>query len=227
MKRLMQVGAGVAAVMAIGLAILLLTNPRVDLRIDQARAQQALDARLPIVHDDPPVKYRITAAAIVFRDTGRAELTADIQLKALGNATAARVTVSAEPYYADGAFYLRDFHADKTEILESSLPPAGMALLDALAARIPAKTKDKLRDLIEARTEAALREHPVYRLQPNDFKHTIARLILSDIHVESGRIDATLDPLGGGLRPFVLIALVSALAVALLVSIAAAGRRGR
>jgi hypothetical protein len=228
MKRLVQIGAACAAVVAIGLVVLLLTNPRVDVQISEVRAQQALDARLPIVHDDGPVKYRIISAAIAFRDSGRAQLIVTVELKTLNKSATARVTASAEPFYADGAFFLRDFHAENTEILQSSLPPGELAMIEALVARIPGKTQDKLSELIDSQVESVLQERPVYRLQPTDFKHTIARMILSDIRVGSGRIDATLDPLGGGLRPVVLLvlAIASVATIALIVSVAMTRRRG-
>jgi hypothetical protein len=224
MKRLKQIGASLTAVVAIGLAVLLFTNPRVNVQIPESTAQMAIDAKLPLVCDTGPVKYRVTAATITFQETGRALVVAEIDLKALGTSTTARVTVSAEPYYEDGAFFLRDFHAEKTEILQSSLPPGEMDRLEALAAKISGKTKDKVRDLLESGVEAGLREHPVYRLQPTDFRHTIAGIVLSDIRVESGQLDATLDPLGGGMRSliFLALAIASVVAVVLFVSVLSA-----
>jgi hypothetical protein len=227
MKRLKQIGAALAAVVAIGLAVLLFTNPRVDIQIPEARAQKVIDARLPFVHDTGPVKYRVTSATITFQDSGRAQVVADIDFKAVGTTTTGRVTVSAAPYYEDGAIFLRDFHAEKTEILQSSLPPAEMDRLEAMAAKISGATREKIRSLIESGVETALQERPVYRLQPTDFKHTIARIVLSDIRVGNSRIDATLDPLGGGMRPLVFLGLVvsAVVAVALVWSIVATRRR--
>lgn len=225
--RLKQIGAALAVLVAIGLAVLLLTNPRVDIQIPEATAQKVIDARLPFVHDTGSIKYRVTAATVSFQESGRAQVLAEIDFKALGTSTTARVTVSADPYYADGAFFLRDFHAEKTEILQSTLPPGEIDRLEAMAARISGATKEKIRNLIERGVETALQERPVYRLQPSDFKHTIARIVLSDIRVENGRIDATLDPLGGGMRPlvFLVLAVAAVVAVALVLSTAATGRR--
>ncbi len=214
MKRLKQAGAALAAMVAIVLAGLLVTNPRIVLQIPEARAQHAIDVRLPLSRDARSVKYRVTAATVTFLDSGRARVVAEIELKALGTTATARVTASAEPYYRDEAFFLRDFQAEATEILSSSLPPAEMDRLAALAAKIPAATKDKINSLVEHGVETVLQEHPVYRLQPTDFRHTIARLVLSDIRVEAGQLDATLDPLGGGLRGLVWLALAVSAAVA-------------
>ena len=228
MNRLKQFGAALAVVVAIGLAALLFTNPRVVIQIPEATAQTAIDTKLPFVRDTGAVKYRVTAATIAFQDSGRAQVVADIEVKVLGTLTTGRVTVSAEPYYEDGAFFLHDFHAEKTEILQSSLSPGEIDRLEAMASRISGTTKEKIRSLIEGGVETALQERAVYRLQPTDFKHTIARIVLSDIRVEAGRIDATLDPLGGGVRAlaFLALAVAAVVAVAMIWSLAATGRRG-
>ncbi len=214
MQRLGEIGIGLAVVVAIGLAVLLFTNPRVVLQIPEATAQRAIDAKLPIIRDARTLKYRVTAATVTFQESGRAQVMAEIEFTAFGTTTTARVTASAEPYYRDEAFFLRDFQAEKTEILQSSLPTAERDRIEAMAAKVSGATKEKIRDLIERGVEAVLQEHPVYRLQPTDFRHTIARLVLSDIRVEAGRLDATLDPLGGGLRGLVWLALAAAAIIA-------------
>lgn len=44
------------------------TNPHTSLQIQESTAQRAIDAKLPLLHETEPAKYRVTSATVAFAE---------------------------------------------------------------------------------------------------------------------------------------------------------------
>lgn len=171
-----------AAVLIAAFAAFLFTHRSVDVVLTRDRLQSEIDKRLPYERILPKVAYIVRQADLTFVGGGRIGLAVDAEATVLGRRFSFRLTGSGAPDYRDGGFYVRDF-----ALTDAAFAGAQRLNDSALLARV--------RETVGEHLAVWLEDRPVFKLEPDDTRRFLTRLLLVSIRAQDGAMIATLDPL--------------------------------
>jgi len=188
--------AAAGALLAASAATLLfgVASGPVEIRLEESRIQQSVDARLPLSGTKAGADWTVTGAEVSVLGNGRIGLAADVVATMAGRAVSFRLTGSGVPLYGDGVFHVGEV------LLEDAayVPGAGQGTAGRLFGAVAATTFGQdieARALAEA-TEllvAYLDDTPVYTL-PDDMRGNLLRMVVHDVAVSDDAVVVTLAP---------------------------------
>ncbi|MGB6231757.1 MAG: hypothetical protein WBF53_16700 [Litorimonas sp.] len=214
-KFLSRVLLGLAILFGLALAALYFVMDEVEVRIDQATAQAALDAN---VSDGPVQRFGATLTPrtldISFSGDGRVGLAADIDLEGLNRTGRLQGDFQSGIRYSDGRFYLDDIApvemnvdldpdtqgelSDMAQLLRDRLARERNAVADEAAKnamdRVVSRNEARVKDLGANAVQAFFGSIPLYDLRDAGTAGSVARLALSDVRFEQGVAIVTLSP---------------------------------
>jgi hypothetical protein len=148
-------------------------------RLSAADIEQAMARRLPISKSKLLVAVTVRSVFVEFMlDEDKILLQPQVDLRVAGQtALSGRALLEGQLRYAreTGEFFI-----DQPKVVQvfiQGLPEAARAVTEEVIARLG---------------ESALASTPVYRLNPSDFKQSVAKLVLKSVKVRQGRLEIEL-----------------------------------
>lgn len=147
-----------------------------DVVVTRAQVQELLDKKFPVEKGGALSKVTLRSPEVSFPNSEIGlRLQYDVDLP--GKAVAGQVALHGAPTYRpeEGAFYLSTVAIDEVTLNSEAL-----------------SHHDKLRALVSSVLTNAVPHIPVYRLQQQDFKHSLAKLLLKKIRIEGENLVLTM-----------------------------------
>lgn len=173
-----------------------LGNQGVEVRINQAEAQQAVDAKLPVAAAKAGVDWTVTTAKISILPGGRLGLDATVLAGAFGRTVNFQAIGSGTPIYREGRFYVGEVELSDLGYIpddDQSLP--GRLFGAAAGARWGQDMEAKALEEGTSLLARYLEHNAVYEL-PDNLKGSLLRLVIRDVSVVEHALVVKLDPLG-------------------------------
>ena len=205
----MVIFVSILAALAIAGGLLLFHNFRtkgLKVRISKADLQRHVDRALPVQGEVTGIGYSVDRVLLDPRPDGRIGFKADMAGRAVGVGFGLTMSGSGALRYKGGSFYLADFRIEGVGNTAPTAPaPAantkppeepgfwsGVASLATKAWDAAAPTVAATRERGEAILAQAVEHIPLYTLDADDFRQSLARLVLRDVKVVDGAIVAEL-----------------------------------
>lgn len=149
------------------------------LEMTELELQARVDAMMPLKKKNMLMSLVVTNPKVsLLTETNQLSIFANIAVTTLGNFKGAgKGNIVGEISYdkQQGVFYF-----------------INPEIKDITVDNVPAKYAPKIKDISQILITQAMAKYPVYTLKDNDMKQKLAKSLLQSVHVENGKIIATL-----------------------------------
>ena len=223
---------------AVAIGFIVFFAPNVDITVPEDKVIAAVNDALPMTIEKSGATVVVKAATVDFLETNVVHITADFDISGMGISGDANIDATSGLRYRNGEFFLTDVSLDnikgsmdqQSEGKIADVKAIGSGLMGSLREklsehnvdagpamdRMQAAAVERFKPIILDALNSKLQTTPVYSLNGQSLKHSLAAAALDDIRFFADSAVVSLDPSQLVLR---IIGVIAFLGLALIMAI--------